>query len=36
MKEDAAVQSSFLTPEIHARFFDSRKTGKADYDLLLK
>jgi hypothetical protein len=36
MKENAAVQSSFLSPEIHAKFFNSHKTGKPDYDLLLK
>jgi hypothetical protein len=35
MKQDAAVQSSFLSPEIHAKFFNSRKTLKPDYDLLL-
>ena len=36
MKENAAVQASFLAPEIHAKYFNSYKTGKADYDLLLK
>jgi hypothetical protein len=36
MKEDAAVQASFLKPEIYAKFYNSRKTGKADYDLFLR
>jgi hypothetical protein len=36
MKENAAVQASFLGPEIHVKFIESIKTGNADYDMLLK
>jgi hypothetical protein len=31
-----AVQASFQAPGIHAEFFNSHKSAKKDYDLLLK
>ncbi len=33
MKKDPAVQRSYLTPEIHARFNKSSRNDEKDYDL---
>nr|AFZ78680.1 glutathione S-transferase [Coptotermes formosanus] len=36
MKEDDAVKITYITPEIHAEFINSIKTGNANYDILVK
>jgi hypothetical protein len=36
MKEDDAVKITYLTPEIHAEFIKSVKTGNTNYDVLVK
>lgn len=35
MIQDIAVQQSYLTPEIHTRFYEERKTGTPNYDFPL-
>jgi hypothetical protein len=36
MTEDDAVKITYLTPEIHAEFIKSIKTGNTNYDILVK
>jgi hypothetical protein len=36
MKEDDAVKVTYITPEIHAEFMNSVKTGNTNYDILVK
>jgi len=36
MKEDDAVKTSYLTPEIHAEFIKSAKAKNTNYDILVK
>ena len=33
MKEDDAVQESYIAPENHQKFFQGYKTGQPDYDM---
>lgn len=35
MKDDDAVKESFLEPQTHAKYFQSRQAGCPDYDMLL-
>ena len=35
MTEDDAVKITYLTPEIHAEFIKSIKTGNTNYDILV-
>ncbi|XP_049808624.1 pyrimidodiazepine synthase-like [Schistocerca nitens] len=35
MKEDEAVKESYLEPQVHAKYFQSRKAGYPDYDMLV-
>jgi hypothetical protein len=35
MMEDDAVKITYITPEIHAEFINSFKTGNASYDILV-
>ncbi|KAJ9590882.1 hypothetical protein L9F63_016087, partial [Diploptera punctata] len=36
MKDDDPVKVTYLEPDIHARFIESRKSGKPDFDLCFK
>lgn len=35
MKEDPAVKKSLLTPDIHIKYWETRKSGHPDYDMLV-
>lgn len=35
MLSDSAVQKCYLTGDVHAKFFESRRNGNPNYDILV-